>query len=80
MTEDLAIFVSLAVLCGLSAVVHVTTVVGLWNRDQRLPAGLSLFFPPLGCFFAIRARMYGRAALFVATLVGYFALRLATRS
>jgi hypothetical protein len=79
-TRDLAIFGGLAVLCGLFAVAHLTTVVGLWNRDQRLAAGLGLVCPPAGVFFAFRAQMYGRVALSVVTLLAYFGLRLLANS
>jgi hypothetical protein len=70
--RDLAL--TLAVIVAFAGLVtaHVTIAIGLLRRpERRWRAPLALVLPPLAPYFAVGARMWVRASIWVACLGGY---------
>jgi hypothetical protein len=60
---------------------HVTLVAGLSGCSPRWRAAVALLAAPLAPYWGFKARMHGRAVLWVASAAAYGVLRfLATRS
>ena len=69
--RDLVLTVVLVVAFAGLVTAHVTIAVGLVRRTHRWRAPLALVVPPLAPYFAVGARMWVRASIWVMCLAAY---------
>jgi hypothetical protein len=74
--SDGAAFVALVVAFAVCVTAHVGILFGLARRTPRWRAAAALVVVPLALYWAVRAKMYVRAAAWVVGIVAYVALRL----
>jgi hypothetical protein len=78
MVRDALELACLVVAFAAAVIAHLAIVVGLWSRGPRWRAAVALVAVPLAPYWALRAGMPARAAVWLASGVGYVALRVAT--
>jgi hypothetical protein len=73
--SETSAFVSLITTFALVVTAHVAIVWGLTSRAPRWRAPVALFVAPLAPYWAVRERMYLRAAAWLVGVVAYLAIR-----
>ena len=74
--SDGVAFVALVIAFATCVTAHVCIVFGLARRPPHWHAAAALVVVPLALYWAVRAKMYGRAAAWVLGVASYVALRL----
>jgi hypothetical protein len=72
---DLALYATIVIAFAAFATAHATIVYGLARRGPAGRAVLAFFVLPLGLYWAAREKMRVRAAVWIASAVGYLAAR-----
>lgn len=76
---DLALVAVLVSSFALGLTAHVAIAIGLARRRPRRRALLALVLPPLAPIWALRARLFGRAAVWLGAFAIYAAAQLTMR-
>ena len=74
------IVVAIAILsCALLLIAHVSIIAALATRSPRWRALVAFVVPPLAPYWAMREKLRGRAATWIASAVLYVIARIAAR-
>ena len=75
--RDLVVVVVAIVSCALLLIAHASIVAALATRPPRWRALAALIVPPLAPYWAMREKLRGRAATWIASAVVYVIARIA---
>ena len=74
--SPLVLFIMMVVACAAMLTAHVALVIGLAKHIPRYRALVAVFVPPLGAYWAIRAKQHVRGAAWILAAIVYVVLRL----
>jgi len=74
--NPLVLFVMMVLACAAMLTAHVALVIGLAKHIPRYRALVAVFVPPLGAYWAIRAKQHVRGVAWIIAASAYVVMRL----
>jgi hypothetical protein len=74
--NPLVLFIMMVLACAAMLTAHVAIVIGLAKHIPRYRALVAVVAPPLGAYWAIRAKQHVRGGVWIIATTAYLVLRL----